>query len=45
MSRPLLILLVVLVIFIGGLFLFAGMAHEKTPVHVEKAVNLANLQG
>jgi len=44
MSRSLVALIVVLVVLIGGLFFFAGRGAEKTPVHVEKAVPLANLQ-
>ena len=44
MSRPLLALIVVLVVLIGGLFFFAGRGAEKPPVHVKKVVPIANLQ-
>ncbi len=45
MSRLVVVLVAVLVVVVGGLFLLAGRAHERPPVRVEKAVNLANLQG
>ena len=45
MSRLVLTLVVALVVVVGGLFLLAGRAHERPPVRVEKAVNLANLAG
>jgi len=38
MSRLLLVIIVILVVFIGGLFVFAGMDTEKAPVRVEKLV-------
>lgn len=43
MSRPLLILIVVLVVLIGGLFLLAGRDTTKAPTRVEQAVALENL--
>jgi hypothetical protein len=43
MSRPLLILVVVLVILVGGLFVLASRDGERTPTRVEKAVALENL--
>ena len=43
MSRPLTLLVVVLIVIVGGLFLLAARAREKPVVHVEKAVSLANL--
>ena len=43
MSRLVVTLIVVLVIVVGGLFMLSGLAHEKQPVRVEKAVPLANL--
>ncbi len=45
MSRSVMTLVILLVVVVGGLFLLAGRAREKPPVRVEKAVNLANLQG
>ncbi len=43
MSRSLVILLVVLLALVAGLFLLAGRSTEQTPVQVEKAVALENL--
>ncbi|MFC3580237.1 hypothetical protein [Sphingomonas hylomeconis] len=43
MSRLVVTLIVVVVLVVGGLFVLSGMAHEKPPVRVEKAVPLANL--
>lgn len=43
MSRPLVILVVVLVIVVGGLFVLAGRDTAKAPTRVEKAVALENL--
>ena len=43
MSRPVLLLIAVLVILVGGLFLLAGRATERPQVPVEKNVSLANL--
>ena len=43
MSRPLIALIVILVVVIGGLFVLAGRAHEKPLTRVEKVVPLANL--
>ena len=45
MSRPILLLILVLVVLVGGLFLLAGRAREKPTVRIEKAVSLANLAG
>ena len=45
MGRLVVVLAAVLVVVIGGLFLLAARAHERPPVRIEKAVNLANLQG
>ena len=45
MSRLVMTAVIALVVVVGGLFLFAGRARERPPVRVEKAVNLANLQG
>ncbi|WP_174296742.1 hypothetical protein [Sphingomonas bacterium] len=45
MSRPLIVLIVMLAVIIGGLSLLAGRAREKPVEHVEKAVSLANLAG
>jgi hypothetical protein len=42
MSRPLLLLLLVLVVLVGGLFLLAGRATERPVTQVEKAVQLGN---
>lgn len=44
MSRSLIIVLVIVVVIVGGLFVLAGLAHEKPLTHVEKVVPLANLQ-
>ncbi|MDB5706741.1 MAG: hypothetical protein JWN66_3857 [Sphingomonas bacterium] len=43
MSRPLIALIVILVVLIGGLFVLSGRAHEKPLTRVEKVVPLANL--
>ena len=43
MSRPLVILVVLLVVVVGGLFVLAGRDTAKDPVRVEKAVSLENL--
>ncbi len=43
MSRPLVILLALLVVLIGGMFLLAGQATEQQPTRVEKQVDLGNL--
>jgi len=43
MSRPLVILIVVLVVLIGGMFVLAGRDTAKAPTRVEKAVALENL--
>jgi hypothetical protein len=43
MSRPVLLLIVVLAVLVGGLFLLAGRATERPQVQVEKSVSLANL--
>lgn len=43
MSRPLVILVVVLVLLIGGLVLLAGRDSTIPPARVEKAVALENL--
>ena len=43
MSRPLVILVVVLVVLIGGMFVLAGRDTTKAPTRVEKAVTLENL--
>jgi hypothetical protein len=45
MSRLLVSLVVVVVLIVGGTVLLAGRAHEKPTARVEKAVDLANLQG
>jgi hypothetical protein len=45
MSRLLVSLVVVLVVLVGGLALLAHRAHERPTTRVEKAVDLANLQG
>ena len=45
MSRPLTLLIVVLIVVVGGLFLLAGRSRAKPVVRVAKAVNLANLAG
>lgn len=44
MSRPLVILILVLLLVVGGLFFLAGRSTETQPVQVEKAVALENLQ-
>lgn len=43
MIRLVAIVVVVLVVLIGATVLLAGHAHQRPPVHVEKAVDLANL--
>ena len=43
MSRPVLLLIVILVVLVGGLFLLAGRATERPLTPVEKSVSLANL--
>ena len=43
MSRPLVILVVLLVVVVGGLFVLAGRDTTKAPTRVEKAVALENL--
>ncbi|WP_375392666.1 hypothetical protein [uncultured Sphingomonas sp.] len=43
MSRPLLILVALLVVIVGGMAVLAGRATERPQTHVEKAVDLANL--
>jgi hypothetical protein len=43
MSRPVLVLIAVVVLLVGGLFLLASRATERPTVQVEKAVSLANL--
>jgi hypothetical protein len=43
MSRPLVILVVLLVVVVGGLFVLAGRDSAKAPTRVEKAVTLENL--
>ena len=43
MSRPLVILVVLLVVVVGGLFVLAGRDTAKQPTRVEKAVALENL--
>ena len=43
MSRPLVILIVLLVVIAGGLFVLAGRDTAQAPVRVEKAVSLENL--
>ena len=43
MSRPLVILIVLLVVIVGGLFVLAGRDTTKQPTRVEKAVALENL--
>ena len=43
MSRPVLILIVLLVVLVGRMFLLAGRDTAKDPTRVEKAVALENL--
>ncbi|MFD1789063.1 hypothetical protein ACFSC3_15985 [Sphingomonas floccifaciens] len=43
MSRPLVILVVLLVVVVGGLFVLAGRDTTQAPTRVEKAVALENL--
>ena len=45
MSRMIVVLIVILVVLVGGLFFFAGRAHEMPQTRTEKVVSLANLQG
>ena len=45
MSRPLIVLLALIVVVVGGLALLAGRAREKPTARIEKAVSLANLAG
>ncbi len=44
MSRPLIVLILVIVLVVGGLIFLAGRSGERPQTHVEKAVPLANLQ-
>ena len=43
MSRPLVILIVVLVVVVAGLFVLAGRDTVREPTRVEKTVSLENL--
>lgn len=43
MSRPLLILVVVLIVLVVGLFVLAGRDTTREPTRMEKAVALENL--
>lgn len=43
MSRPLVLLIVILVLLVGGLFFLAGRDSTREPVTVEKVVPLENL--
>ena len=43
MSRPLVALILLLVVIVGGLFVLAGSGAERPHTQVEKAVDLANL--
>ncbi|MES2096249.1 MAG: hypothetical protein V4459_05775 [Pseudomonadota bacterium] len=45
MSRMMVVLVVIIVVLGGGLFVLSNRAHEKSQTRVEKAVQLANLQG
>ena len=45
MPRWVLVLIVVLVVFVGGLFVLAGVDVEKQPTQIEKVVPLDNLAG
>ena len=45
MSRLVVALVVTVVIVVGGMVMLAGRAHEKPTARMEKAVDLANLQG
>lgn len=45
MSRPLVLLLLVLVVVVGGLIALASRAHEKPVQRIEKPVDVANLAG
>lgn len=44
MSRPVLILIAVIAILIGGMVLLSTSAKERPTAQVEKDVSLANLQ-
>ncbi len=43
MSRPLVILIIVLVVAVAGLFVLAGRDTAREPTRVEKTVALENL--
>lgn len=43
MSRPLIVLIAVLILLVGGTILLAGSATEQPRGRVEKQVDLANL--
>ena len=43
MSRPVIALIIILIIVIGGLVVLAGRSNEKPLTRVEKVVPLANL--
>ncbi|CAN5745542.1 hypothetical protein BH11PSE6_BH11PSE6_04730 [soil metagenome] len=43
MSRPVIALIIILIIVVGGLFVLAGRSNEKPLTRVEKVVPLANL--
>ena len=43
MSRPVIALIIILIIVVGGLFVLAGRSSEKPLTRVEKVVPLANL--
>ncbi|HEX8383610.1 MAG TPA: hypothetical protein VF592_09555 [Sphingomonas sp.] len=43
MSRPVVLLILVLLVLVGGMFLLAGRATERPQTQVEKSVSLANL--
>ena len=43
MSRPIVILLIILAVLIGGLTLLSHKHSERAPIRVEKVVPLANL--
>ena len=44
MSRPLIVLILVVVLVVGGMILLAGRSGERPQTRVEKVVPLANLQ-
>ncbi|WP_375393779.1 hypothetical protein [uncultured Sphingomonas sp.] len=44
MSRPLIVLILVIVLVIGGMVFLAGRSREQPQTRVEKVVPLANLQ-